>query len=208
MLGDLVERWRIQAMRALQGWATEKRTLRGLPVTLVNTRPDIDSELVFKRLDTALALIRQYRPATFAQLLQDFARIQVVRYPCRAAFYPDSRTCLVELTFSVNPEFTEAQIASSIVHEGMHAHVFAMGKSDPTERPDEERLCRQAELEFGLAIPDGEAIVRRATESLQLDDEDVAPVIDWQQAQQAIAEVDARATSSRRREDGNQSPRS
>jgi len=207
MLGDMVERWRVQAMRALQGWATEKRTLRGIPVTLINTRPDIDSELVFRRLDTALGLIQQYRPATFAQLTQDFSRIHVVRYPCRAAFYPDSRTCVIELTFSVNPEFTEAQIASSIVHEGMHAHVFAMGKSDPTERPDEERLCRQAELEFGLAIPNGEAIVRRATESLQLDDADVAPVIDWQQAQQAIAEVDARATS-RGGDDGNGRSRS
>jgi phage gp36-like protein len=197
MLGDLVEKWRVQAMRTLQGWTTERRTLRGLPVTLVNTRPDIDSELVFRRLDTALGLIQQYRPATFAQLLQDFARIQVVRYPCRAAFYPDTRTCVVELTFSVNPDFTEAQVASSIVHEGMHAHVYAMGQSDPTERPDEERLCRQAELEFGLAIPDGEAIVRRATESLQLEDDDVAPVIDWQQAQRAIAEVDASASARR-----------
>lgn len=194
MLGDLLEKWRVQAMRRLQGWATEQRTLRGLPVTLINTRPDIDSELIFQRLDTALGLIQQYRPATFAQLLEDFSRIHVVRYPCRAAFYPDSRTCVIELTFSVNPEFTEAQIASSIVHEGMHAHVYAMGQSDPSQRPDEERLCRQAELEFGLAIPDGEAIVRRATESLQLADDDVAPVIDWQQAQRAIAEVDARAT--------------
>lgn len=205
MLGDIVERWRIQAMRALQGWATEKRTVRGLPVTLINTRPDIDSELVFRRIDTALGLIQQYRPETFAQLLQDFSRIYIARYPCRAAFYPDTRTCLVELTFSVNPEFTEAQIASSIVHEGMHAHVFALGNSDPSRRPDEERLCRQAELEFGLAIPNGEAIVRRATESLQLEDDDVAPVIDWRQAQQAIAEVDERAANERRDGEGRSS---
>jgi len=95
----------------------------------------------------------------------------------------------------VNPEFTEAQIASSIVHEGMHAHVYALGQSDPAERPDEERMCRQAELEFGRAIPDGEAIVRRALESLALDDNDVAPIIDWNQAQQAIAEADSRAIS-------------
>ncbi len=205
MLGDLVDRWRVQAMRALQGWAMEKRTLRGLPVTLINTRPDIDSELVFRRVDTALGLIQQYRPETFQQLLRDFSRIHIVRYPCRAAFYPDSRTCLVELTFSVNPEFTEAQIASSIVHEGMHAHVFAIGKSDPMQRPDEERMCRQAEMEFGLAIPNGEAIVQRATESLQLEDEDVAPVIDWRQAQQAIAQVDERAASLQREEDRNRS---
>lgn len=195
MLGDLFDRWRITAMRALQGWATEKRSLRGIPVTLINTRPDIDSELVFRRLDTALGLIEQYQPRTFAQISQDFASIRVVRYPCRAAFYPDSRTCLVELTFTVNPDFTEAQVASSIVHEGMHARVHAMGESDPAQRPDEERMCRQAELEFGMAIPNGEAIVQRALESLSLDDESVAPVIDWQQAQQAIAHADSRALS-------------
>jgi len=195
MLSDLFDRWRISAMRTLQGWATEKRMLRGIPVTLTNTRADIDSEAVFRRLDTALGLIQQYQPQTFAQISQDFSSIRVVRYPCRAAFYPDSRTCLVELTFTVNPEFTEAQIASSIVHEGMHAHVYALGQSDPAERPDEERMCRQAELEFGRAIPDGEAIVRRALESLALDDNDVAPIIDWNQAQQAIAEADSRAIS-------------
>ena len=181
-------------MRALQGWATEKRTLRGFPVTLVNTRPDIDSALVFRRLDTALGLIERYQPNTFAQMSRDFSRIHVVRYPCRAAFFPDSRSCLVELTFTVNPEFSEAQVASSIVHEGMHARVHAMGESDPAQRPDEERLCRQAELEFGMAIPNGEAIVQRALESLALGDADVAPLIDWQQAQRAVAGADARAT--------------
>ena len=112
MLGDLIERWRVQAMQTLQGWATEKRTLRGIPVTLINTRSDIRSEMVFQRLDTALGLIQQHRPDTFAQISRDFSRIHVVRYPCRAAFYHDSRICLIELTFTVNPEFTEAQVAS------------------------------------------------------------------------------------------------
>ena len=195
MLGDLLDRWRISTMRALQGWATENRVLRGIPVTLTNTRPDIDSEVVFRRLDAALGLIQQYQPATFAQITSDFSSIRVVRYPCRAAFYPDSRTCVIELTFTVNPEFTESQVASSIVHEGMHAHVHAMGQSDPGERPDEERMCRLAELEFGRAIPNGEAIIQRALESLTLGDADVAPIIDWNQAQQAVAAVDAQAAS-------------
>lgn len=194
MFGDLVERWRVQAMRTLQGFATEKRVLRGIPVTLVNTRPDIASELVFRRLDTALGLIELYQPKAFAQIKLDFSRIHVARFPCRGAFFPDTRTCLTELTFIVNPDFTEAQVASSIVHEGMHARVHALEESDPAQRPDEERLCRQAELEFGMAIPNGEAIVQRALESLALGDADVAPVIDWQQAQQAVADADARAT--------------
>lgn len=194
MLGEMLDRWRISAMRALQGWATEKRVLRGIPVTVTNTRPDVDSDLVFSRLNTALGLIERYQPTAFQQMSQDFAGIRVVRYPCRAAFFPDSRICLVELTFTVNSEFTEAQVASSIVHEGMHARLHAMGESDPAERPDEERMCRQAELEFGRAIPNGEAIVQRAVESLSLDDEGVAPVIDWEDARRAIAAVDSRAT--------------
>ena len=193
MLGDSIERLRVKAMRALQGWAAESRTIRGIPVTLINTRPDIDSAMVFDRLDGALGLIQKYRAATFDDIRRDFSRIQVARFPCRGAFFPDSRVCLTELTFTVNPEFTEAQIASSIVHEGMHAHVHAMSLSDPTQRPDEERLCRQAELEFGMAIPNGEAIVRRALESLALDDNDVAPAIDWNEAQQAVANADAKA---------------
>ena len=191
--GDSIERLRVKAMRTLQGWATEKRVLRGIPVTLVNTRPDIDSELVFSRLDTALGLIQRYRAETFANLTNDISRIHVARFACRGAFFQESRVCLTELTFTVNPEFTEAQIASSIVHEGMHARVHATRAHAPVELPTEERMCRQAELDFGLAIPHGDAVVRRAVESLALGDEDVAPAIDWEVAQRAVADADARA---------------
>jgi hypothetical protein len=64
----------------------------------------------------------------------------------------------------------------------------------------EERLCRKAELELGLAVPDGEAVGVRALASLELDDMAVAPNVDWQVAEQRIAEVDAAAA--RRRSDG------
>ena len=193
-LGDSIERMRVKAMRTLQGWATEQRVLRGIPVTLVNTRPDIESELVFSRLDTALALIERYTPTTFANLSRDISRIHVARFPCRGAFFQDTRVCLTELTFTVNPEFAESQIASSIVHEGMHARVHATRAVAPVELPAEERMCRQAELEFGRAIPHGDAVVRRAIESLALGDADVAPAIDWEAARRAVAEADSHAT--------------
>ncbi len=197
MLGDFMERFRIRAMRQLQGWASEERVLRGIRVTLVNTRPDIDSEKVFQRLGAALELVERYRPDTFSDISRDFSRIHVERFACRGAFFPESRICLTELTFTVNRDFTEAQIAASIVHEGMHARIHAMSQSDPTLRPDEERACRQAELEFGMAIPAGEAIIRRALDSLSLGDDDVAPAIDWGEARKAVADVDARAAGHR-----------
>lgn len=192
----VVDRLKFQLMRKLQGWAEENRTIEGFRVTLVNTRPDIDSELVFRRLESALALIRRYQPLRFSRMQRDFARIQICRYPCRAAYFPDSRVCLIELTFLANSDFSVAQKASSIVHEGIHARIHAMGVAyDPSQRPREERMCRTAELEFGRSIPNGDAVVQRALQSLQLDDVEVAPVIDWTEAKQAIASADANATA-------------
>jgi hypothetical protein len=53
--------------------------------------------------------------------------------------------------------------------------------SDPAR---EERLCRRAELAFGLALPPelGAPVVERALASLALDDAGVAPAIDWEVA--------------------------
>ena len=46
----------------------DDRVIRGLPVTLINTRPDIDSEDVFARLDAALELIERYQPSHFRRM--------------------------------------------------------------------------------------------------------------------------------------------
>jgi hypothetical protein len=54
----------------------------------------------------------------------------------------------------------------------------------------EERLCRRVELAFGRQVPGGEAVVARALESLELDDGDVAPAIDWALARRRVSEAD------------------
>src|SRR4051812_39907929 len=90
----------------LPGWLTETRDVRGLPVIVYNTRPDIETAHVLARLDEALGLIEQHQPWHFRRLPRDFARLVVRRFPCRGAYFPESRTCLVELTFAVNPAFS------------------------------------------------------------------------------------------------------
>jgi hypothetical protein len=60
-------------------------------------------------------------------------------------------------------------------------------------RAREERLCRKAELELGLAVPDGGPVVERALASLELDDQDVAPAIDWALAGRRVAAIDRAA---------------
>jgi hypothetical protein len=49
------------------------------------------------------------------------------------------------------------------------------------------------ELEFGLAVPDGERVVERARSALELQDADVAPVVDWSEGARRVAEADRRA---------------
>jgi hypothetical protein len=181
----------------LRSWTesllAERRQIRGLPVRIFNTRHDIDTADVIERLTQALDLIARYAPHRFHRLQHDFAGIVVRRFPCRGAFFHDSRECLVELTFTVNPRHALPEIAASIVHEATHARVASMcGPLSQELRPREERLCRKAELEFGLALPDGAVVVERARASLALADQAVAPAVDWAEGARRIAEVDAR----------------
>jgi hypothetical protein len=172
----------------------ERHAVRGFPVLVENTRPDIATPAVLARLDEALGLIERYQPWRLAHMRRDVARFVVVRYPCRGAFFPDTRSCMTELTFLARTDITAAPVAASILHEGMHARVHAMTRErDPNGMAREERLCRRAELEFGLALPPelGGPVVDRARASLELDDADVAPTVDWAEAmrrQQALDE--------------------
>ncbi len=114
----------------------------------------------------------------------------------------DTRECLIELTFAGEGKFSDAQVAASIVHEGVHARLLAMGiAGHPGCEAREERLCRKAELELGMAVPDGQAVIERALSSLTLGDVDVAPNVDWRVAEQRVADADA-AAAARRRGDG------
>jgi hypothetical protein len=165
-------------------------------VTLINTRPDVDSEDVFARLDEALGLIERYQPSHRRRMRRDFSRIQVRRFPCRGAYFPDTRICLVELTFVVNRDFTPTQVAATILHEAMHARLDNAGvKYNPSGAAKHERFCRRAEVEFGMLAPDGAAVVDRALASLASADDEVAPVIDWELAGRRVGEADLAALS-------------
>ncbi len=169
--------------------------VRGIAVKVENTRPDIQTTLVLERLDAALGLIEQYQPWRLAHLRRDIAYIWIKAFPCRGAYLPDLRVVLTELSFLARAaEFTPAIIASSILHEGVHARVARVVRR-PRDPAREERLCRRAELAFGQALPPelGAPVIERAVASLGLDDADVAPAIDWAAANAAKANADAKA---------------
>lgn len=177
----------------------EQHVVRSFRVVVENSRPDISTTVVLQRLDDALALVEHYQPWRLAHLRRDVVEFRIVRYPCRGAFFPDTRSCMTELTFLARVDITAATVASSIVHEGIHARVHAMGVDASTrDMAREERLCRRAELEFGRALPPelGAPVIARAEESLLLSDAGVAPSIDWTEAQRRLNAIDDEASRS------------
>jgi hypothetical protein len=170
----------------------------GLRVVVVNTRPDIATSFVLARFTAAVSLIAQYQPWRLQHLRRDVAQIRIAAFPSRGAYIAVDRTVLTELSFLAREaEFTPAQIASSILHEGVHARVHQMAMHlgfDLAHRDmaREERLCRRAEVAFGRALPDalGAPVVARAADALTLSDDGVAPEVDWQAALAAKAQAD------------------
>jgi len=168
--------------------------VRGMPVLVVNSRPDVDTADALARLDEALGLVAAHVPHRFRHLRRDVRRLVVRRYPCRGAYDPSTGDCLVELTFVVNREFSPAQVAATVVHEGAHARLHRLGFSlDMGDRERQERFCRRAEIEFGERAPGGAAVVARAVAILEAEGVDVAPVIDVGLAAERVAAADRAA---------------
>jgi hypothetical protein len=169
--------------------------MHGLEVRVENTRPDVDTADVLARLGEALGLIAGHTPHYWRHVRRDFTRLLVARYPCRGAYFPDTGTCLVELTFVVNRDFTPAQVAATVLHEGMHARLHRLGfPLEMEERARQERFCRRAEVEFGRLVPGGGPVVERALGILaDATDAEVAPVIDPALAARRVAAADAAA---------------
>lgn len=194
-LSRMAARFKAAASPPTPSPSVERHQVHGFQVEVVNERPDIRTSDALGRLGEAFDLISRHAPERLRWLTEDLAQVWVRRFPCRAAFYPEQSACLVELTFLVNPRHTAAEVASSIIHEGVHARVAA-GRGIPTRpnsKAEEERLCRQAELEFGEALgnePGAEVVVDRARQSLLLADQEVAPEIDWSLAARRVEEAD------------------
>lgn len=172
--------------------------IRGVAVELRNTRDDIRDADVLARLDEAVALLEQYAPTRLAHFRRDVRLVRVERFASRGAFLPAEHVVITELTFLARRDISAAPVASSMLHEGVHARVHAFrervmgGRSSYADMAREERLCRRAELHFGRALPPalGAPVIERAEASLALADQEVAPVVDWRLAQQRIEAVD------------------
>lgn len=191
-MAAVIGKWLARRAARTRAKHTTRHDVRGFPVTLENPYPDIEASFVLERLDAALGLIEAVLPPRFRHMRRDFAGIWVTRYPCRGAYFPAQRVCMTEVTFLNRAvEFSTAQVAASILHEGVHARIDQMRTrlqfAGRWSSADEERLCRRAEIAFASKLPAELAvpIVERAQIGVagNTDDEAVAPTVDWRQAQ-------------------------
>lgn len=197
-----VERFGARIQQWLRRRLTEQHEVRGFQVVVENTRTDISTSDVLGRLDEALALAERYQPWRLAHLRRDLSRIWIVRWPCRGAYFPAHRTCMTELTFLARRDITAAPVAASILHEGMHARMHEMRVAHTEDNSARmERICRRAELDFGRALPPdlGAPVIERALASLELEDQDVAPSIDWKEATRRQNQIDRDALLRRKK---------
>jgi len=188
--------WLSSLRRRVRLSAMESREVCGFPVDVENSRFDIETQTVVTKLEAALQTIQQFDPRRFRRLRSDIHRLWVVRYPCRGAFFPDQRICMVELTFLARPDMTPAQVAASIVHEGAHARLFsARVKRERLTPAREERFCRRAEVAFAHTLPVELAapVLSRAEGAIEGSDDDAAPTIDWHEAARRQREADIQA---------------
>lgn len=171
----------------------EHYDVRDFSVIVDNSRPDIETHDVLQRFDDALELIERHQPWRLRHMRRDLRYFLIIRYPCRGAYLPAEQACVTELTFLARTDISPAPVASSIIHEGMHARMHAMGVQPYShDAAREERICRHAELDFGRALPPelGMAVIDRAVASLALADQEVAPSIDWTEAMRRQRAID------------------
>jgi hypothetical protein len=157
---------------------SERRPVHGIEVWILNDGEFASTPALFDRMEAALGLVARHTPWRLRAMRRDFSRIFLLRQDGVRALLDAEGVCRLDTYFVAT--FAPEQVASSIVHEGVHARLRRGGRTVPRDLIAwEERLCRKAELAFGLRLPDGEssaAVVQRARAALSLPDHDVAPL--------------------------------
>lgn len=175
MIRRLLQGLAHHASQALAGTKPEHRELHGIRVWVLNDREHASTEALFGKAAEALDRIAGTQPWRIGMMRRDFARIFIRQNTGCRALFDATRSCVLDTFFVAT--FSPAQVAASIVHESVHARLRSGGRAVPADLIAwEERLCRRAELGFGMRVPDGAAVVDRARAALTLSDADVAPL--------------------------------
>lgn len=162
--------------------------LHGFAVRVEPLAPHLDAAALAARLDRILAMADGALPGHLDAARPHVATLVVRRFPTRGAYMPDTGELLIELTFLADPARKDAEIGATLVHEMEHARLRGSGQAATMSLAEEERSCRMVEIRLGERVSDGDVVLARAHAALALDDEGVAPTVDWTLAWQRTRE--------------------
>jgi hypothetical protein len=148
--------WRI--MFRIAEW----RTLHGIPVGVYGAwEEDLERE-VFTKIEASLALVAEYVPHQLRRAARDLRRIWVRRAAYAVGYYVEYwGMCVLDLKFVADKQTSPAKLATVIVHEATHAHLFRCGiPYTETSRHRIETVCVAESAFFARRLPDGEELAK------------------------------------------------
>lgn len=149
-------RWRI-----LLG-VSEKRVIHGIRVR-ATFHPDADTVTPpLDLVEAALNLIAKFDPRRLRRMQRDLNWILITRTTYAVAYFkPNLKMCVIGWQYLTAPGRNPGSVAATIVHEAMHARLFACKiPYDEPLRPRVEAVCRAAEADFARRFPGGEELAQ------------------------------------------------
>lgn len=140
--------WYDRFVARAEGW----EDCNGVPLLIATLRGE---ERIKAQIGAALQLIREVAPLDFDRLRRLSRGIAVTRlYGARAQWRESVRVCVISTHYLADPDTTAVAIASTIVHELMHARLDAIGFDYREERRARiERVCFRASRRFLERFP-------------------------------------------------------
>jgi hypothetical protein len=144
------------------------RVVDGLWLGTIN----INDELILRRLEEALGLIKAYDKRRYNRLLNDLERVWVRLLPGELGHFSVAlRSCVLDTRFVLDETTSPEMLATVIVHEATHARLRRCGIGyDEDVRHQVEAICHRRELAFVCKLPNGQSVrewVERAMEVMQ-----------------------------------------
>lgn len=125
-IGDLLQ----SGISRLQWRISRHEVMHNIPTGVPWTDPDRTTAIM--KLRSAMDLIATTQPRRLTRLKVDVKRILVTSVQVAdAQFAAPSRTVVLDDTYVCKPEVTPSHVATTIVHEAVHARLFTVGIGYP-----------------------------------------------------------------------------
>jgi Flp pilus assembly protein TadD len=134
----------------------------------IGTFLEKEHELVLRRVEEALRLIKQHDPRRYDRLTCDLERVWVRLLPQALGSYNHSiHACQLDTRYVLDETSRPELIASTIVHEATHARLSRCGVGyEEAQRARVEAVCHRRELAFAARLPNGEQVREEAESRL------------------------------------------